>query len=210
MPQRPGIGSLLFSYALGYLRWTQFIPMVVSWGGVLFLLGALAFGRFAVGFEELAPETQADFWSSPLVRHGIEWTDQGVDFLGERYRKPSGEFDAGPFVREAWSLLALVGFLLGQLLGASGLRPPPRTLGQKIKITGAVGLAVAFVATVLLLSFGDLLNASKLDAVFWSLLLVTFPFFFSCWGLWVSDRIAVVEELFGFRDPPPSPAEDGG
>ncbi|MEE4172732.1 MAG: hypothetical protein V2I57_00590 [Xanthomonadales bacterium] len=207
---RPGVGSLIFSYVLGYLRWTQFIPMVVGWGGVLFLLGALAFGRFAVGFEELAPETQADFWSSPFVRQGVEWADRGVGFLGERYRTPAGEFDPGPFVREAWSLLALLGFLLGQLLGAFGLRPPPRTLGQKIKMTGIVSLSVAFAATVLLLSFGELLHAGKLDAVFWSLLLVAFPFLFSCWGLWVSDRIAVIEELFGFRDPPPSPPEGGG
>ena len=81
---KPGIGGLLFSYVLGYLRWTQFIPMVVAWCAVLFLLGALAFGRFAVGFEELAPETQEEFWSSPYVRQGIVWADQSVDFLGDR------------------------------------------------------------------------------------------------------------------------------
>ena len=107
-------------------------------------------------------------------------------------------------------MLALVGFLFGQLLGAFGLRPPPRTLGQKIKISGAVCLVVAVVAALLLLSFGEMLAGSRLDAVFWSMLVVAWPFLFSCWGLWVSDRIAVVEELFGFRDPPPTSQEGGG
>lgn len=204
----PGIASTVFAWILGYLRWTQFIPMVVGWGGVLFMLGALAFGRFAVGFEELAPESQAEFWSSPVVERGIRWADQGVDFLGDRYRTPTGEFDFGQFVLEAWSLLALVGSLLGAALGAMGLRPRPRTLGQKIKWLGAISLVIAVLATGLLLSFGDMLHASALGAAFWAICIVAVPFLLSCWGLWVSDRIRVVEELFGFRDPAPRQFSD--
>lgn len=204
---RPGISGMLLSWGLGYLRWTQFIPMVTGWFGVAFLLGALFFGRFAVGFEELAPETQANFWSSPIVKNGIEHAAQSVEFINARYRSADDEFDLRSFIWEAWSLLALVGFLLSLLLGALNIHFRPRSLGQKIRIVGIVSVTLAVISSLVFLSFGELLTSSIISVVFWGFYVVAIPFLLTCWGLWVSNLISAAEVMLGLRDSLPEPPE---
>ncbi len=184
---------LLAGWLLDYVRWTQFIPMVIGWGGALFILGGLCFGRFAIGFEKLPDEMQAEFWSAPGVQETIVRLEQSIRFLGERYQTPDGSFDPGPFVREAWSLLALLGFLLGQLLNAFGVRPSPGTPGRKIRVAGVISLLTAGAAIVLLLSFGEALKDGPFAVAFFGLSIAAVPFLLSCWGLWISDRIRAIE-----------------
>jgi len=207
---KPGIGSLVFSYALGYLRWTQFIPMVAAWMGVLFLLGALALARFYFAVDDLDRESREAILMTPGVQEAFRKGAASFEFISDRYRLPGGDFDFGGFIREAWSLLALAGFLLSMLLGALGFHFRRRTFGQKIKILAWVSLGFAAALTGLLLSFGEHLTDGPVAAMAWGPMVVMIPFVLSGWGLWVSDRIAVIEELFGFRDPPPATPDHGG
>ena len=193
--------GMLLSYALGYLRWTQFIPMVAGWFAVIFLFGALAFGRFAVGLKELDAETQASFWSAPGVQETIESAKKSVDFISARYRTPGDEFDLGAFVRGAWSVLALIGFLLSLLLGALGFHFRPRSFGEKIKMLGIISICVALGAVIVLFSFGEALTSGPVAVVVWPFSVVMIPFLLSCWGLGVSHVIAKVEELLGLHAP---------
>jgi hypothetical protein len=195
-----GVVTILLSWVLGYARWTQFIPMVAAWFVALSLLVALMFGRFALGFEDMDEQSQADFWSSPYVQQAIEGAKESVSFIRIRYQPPGEEFDWGAFIREAWSALALVGFLLSLLLGAFGIGFRPRSLGEKIKIAAMASAGVTVVAMVLGLSFGEKLTSSPGEVVGFGIAVGLLPFIPTCWGLFFSHVVAILERMFGLGD----------
>jgi hypothetical protein len=136
--------TLLLSWGLGYLRWTQLVPMLLVWSlGVVMVL-ALTFINF---------QTQA----VPALVKLLEWLVR-LPLIGERIalwlagdgdglRVKSTDFEF--FVVSGWAVVSLL-FMLAGLLLSAWLGPfRPWTLKRK--------LAVAAAAAVVLLG-GMLLN----------------------------------------------------
>ncbi len=139
MQSQNHILKMLLSLALGYMRWTQLMPMLLTWGFGLSMLLALTF----VNFQEQA---------LPILELLMEWLIK-IPVVGEHITALlSGEnadthmttSDFKSFVLSSWAFLSLA-FMLASMVVSSLFGPfQPWALKHKILITGAGTLLLLF------------------------------------------------------------------
>ena len=131
MQSQHHIPRLLLSLGLGYLRWTQLMPMLLVWGFGILMLLALTF----VNFQEQ---------TLSALEYSLEWFRQ-LPVVGERITLLLSDesttthisaTDLESFIFSAWAVLSLV-FMLAGLVISSLFGPfKPWTLKRKIRIAG--------------------------------------------------------------------------
>lgn len=153
-PDATTLPVLLLDLLFGYLRWTQWVPMVLAWGAAAFLIGGALFAHWAVSVEELDREAQAAYLDSPAFHtavDGLSWFDETVL---EEARDADGKVDWEAVILRVWGALALVGFVISLLAGALGYRARPRRLGEKMRLAALASLAPGLLFCGAMLAFG--------------------------------------------------------
>jgi hypothetical protein len=125
----------LLSFGIGYLRWTQLVPMLFVWGFAVVMALAMVF----VNFQQQ---------SLTALSSVLEWLVQ-LPLVGERiavfFSEQNGETqitskDFKSFLLRTWMISSLLFFLVG--LGLSTIFGPfkPWTLKRKIALAAAASL----------------------------------------------------------------------
>ena len=196
----PSLPRLLLSAALDYLRWTQLIPMITAWGGLLVMVLAMLLVNFQQQsfdlldsgvriYERFAgPIESAEEQQVSVEPRSLSWTDNDLEALAIRL----------------WGLLAAAGWLLGMVWRLLFGARPSASLARKLVRAGVAGLA----CTVLFV-FSYFLGSESFDDPFWQWLLLFFgiPFVVWCVSAWsltiswaigrVQDRLAVDASMSG-------------
>jgi len=132
VPSQNHIPRLLLSLGLGYIRWTQLTPMLLTWAFGLLMLLALTF----VNFQEQ---------TLSALEYFLEWLMQ-LPVVGERITPLLSDestathmttSDFKSFVLSAWAVLSLAFMLAGFILSSLWGPFQPWTLKHKILIAGA-------------------------------------------------------------------------
>jgi len=124
-----GSGTLVRALAdlfLDYLRWTQFVPMLVTWGVVVLMVVAMT----VVSLQEQGAD--------PLGT-ALGWVMQ-LPWVGDRLAQSAGPDgtihlsggDFKSFLLSAWGALSLAGMLLGMVWGTVFGAGKPWSLKRKL------------------------------------------------------------------------------
>src|SRR6056297_3973486 len=194
----PSLVRVLIGLGLDYLRWTQFVPMIMAWAFLLLMVGAM----LLVNFQER---------SFGLIESGFGPYEHIAGPIAPEGAPPEGNesralafTEAGlkPLVLRAWGLLALAGWLLGMARRLLFGPRPRRSLRHKLVVTAIAGLA----CTGLFL-FAYFFGSESFEDPFvhWLLLFIGIPFGVWCvsvWSLTISAGIDWIHDRLGDQPAP--------
>ena len=171
----------LFTFGIGYLRWTQLVPMLVVWGFAVLMALAMVF----VNYEEE---------SFSAMGSVLEWLVQ-LPLVGERIAvflvEQHGETritseDFKSFLFRAWMIGSLLFLLVG--LGISTIFGPfkPWTLKRKIGLAAAASLLLCVGLSANYYAVPENFNGSESRWIFNFSMFAVFVFLVSAYCLSVS------------------------
>jgi hypothetical protein len=171
----------LLSFGIGYLRWTQLVPMLFVWGLAVVMALAMVF----VNFQQQ---------SLTAMSSVLEWLVQ-LPLVGERiaafFSEQNGETritseDFKSFLLRTWMISSLLFFLVG--LGLSTIFGPfrPWTLKRKIALAAAASLLLLAGLSANYYAVPENFNGSASSWLFNFSMLVFIVFLVSAYSLSVS------------------------
>lgn len=135
---------------IGYIRWTQIVPMLMAWA--FLILGFILY--WFVNFQDAGFAGLTMMEQAVMAWNGVEWLPV-IEFQegnGDTGSQPVTWESFQTFVLRAWAGLALVLLVLGRLREAVFGPAPPARLVRKLAVAGVMGLSawIAFIVTFLM------------------------------------------------------------
>ena len=178
------------SLALGYMRWTQLVPMILVWGFAVIMVGALVLTLFSTQADR---ETQDSVLRWIISLPYAEATLRAFDAWIQEQRAAEGGFDISRAIFQAWGILAAVLFVLGLVLSLFGVKRPEWSLSKKLKFAALAAGAMALLLCGLLLGHGDDFTSGPAALLGFGPMVAIMLWLPSAWSLTVSHGIGWVE-----------------
>jgi len=199
--QAPTLLRVLIGLGLDYVRWTQFVPMIMAWAFLLLMVGAMLLTNFqqqsfeliesGIGlYERIAGPVEpasvrpaagepAEVAPAPATRDG-----QSTTFTGD---------DLKSLIVKVWGVLALAGWVLGMVWRLLFGRRARWSLKRRLLVTALAGVACTGV-----MLFAYAFGSETFHGPFaqWLLLFVGAPLIVWCvsaWSLSVSTLISAIK-----------------
>jgi hypothetical protein len=197
------IVKLLAKLGLDYVRWTQFVPMILGWAFALLMTLGILLVVFQGGIDTLLERTEpaVERILGPAPGTGTNGISSG-DGPGLQFT----EDDIVPWVLRVWGWLAFAGWIVSILRTMLFGPRTPWSLRRKIKIAGAGAGSLAGIILTAYLLIGDLSGNTLPQLMVPFILLPAGLWIVSIWSLSVSRFIdflqATIDRLGNGKEKP--------
>jgi hypothetical protein len=189
--------KMVIKLGLDYVRWTQFVPMILGWAFALMMIAGMLLVAFQGGIETLLERME------PMVENVLGPAPEaaaGSDASEETTSIHVTEDDIVPWVMRIWGGLALAGWMISMIREHLYGPRPVRTLRQKLKIAGYAAGGFASVMLIVNVLIGDFSGNTPAQLMVPFIFLPLGLWVVSAWSLTISyviDRLQKVVDQFG-------------